>query len=438
MSFLSRNVFGLVFVAVWAGYFILLAMPGMDSAYENFGLAVTYEVMFVAVAAVPLFFLLSTRPTTFRTQANGSAVLAAIGICLSLLAVSSLFVDKLLSGINYSDGLCLARYQMNALGEQRAGGISSPFSVIGHLFSYSFFVSTGVVLTRPVSRTLFWTVILTAFVCLMALSIVASSRSTILLFCAFVGGFLCIRIMAGSLPRVKLIDAALAAVVLLGCAWFVVGVFDCRAKASGLTTAEYAEDFAPFLGAKINPATPPASDTPVSEGPSMPPAPVASGGLSMVILYAVHSAYTFAWIISEPEGGNILLGAPRLLLAKVGIGSGVESWGLSGRFPSLPGALYHDFNLVGMILGALALGVGVWVATRILGRWPNSVVALGVVAAAAATLIISPLHFVGEIIAFPFIMLSFLVVPGIALLIGYVNPQERGYRRRNEKLGSEA
>lgn len=142
-----------------------------------------------------------------------------------------------------------------------------------------------------------------------------------------------------------------------------------------------------------------------------------SGVLGMAALYVTHSAYTFAGIISlEERTGNIFFTAQRFLLKKVGIDLGGDGWAIQGRFPSVPGALYHDFGLVGMIVLSVVLAGLVMVAIYSMRLVPG-VFSFGVAGLALATLFLSPLLFAPDIIYFSFVAAQFLIIPAIASVV---------------------
>ncbi len=420
------NFAAVVFVAIWIGYYALLASIPFSTPFDTFSLAIGYQILFVGLTVAPFVAtsLLWRRsaPTFQRLSPNMTGAIVAVGLLLSVLALISLAYDKLfLLGIDYTKGVCLARYEMGRLGEGRVGP-NSAFSFFGHLFGYSYFVPLAVVMVMPVSRRLAYLTVVVSFVCLMAMSFVASSRSAVLVVAAFVLAFVCIRlILRTPMPRLRLVDYLAGAAMALIAVGFVLQVFNCRANASGMTASEYAEDFAEFLGAKATGRVLTEEELARQReiAKRMNAIFVDGGSVTLAVLYAVHSAYTFSGILALPDDGAwVMFSQVSSLLRKAGIRTGlIHSWTLSGRFSSLPGALYHAFKLWGIVAGALLLGGAAAGMRYVLERRGNSVVLIGVTAAIMAIMFLSPIHFAADFVAFPFICFSFLAVPSIAALV---------------------
>jgi hypothetical protein len=133
-----------VFLAAWLGYFALLLLLPIRYTSVDLGAAVTVLAVYVmtaiactyAVATVlrvrsvgqPAPVVSMPRPLDQRELCH--LVLLALGasfIGLALLA----YVRVVVQGIDYSQGLAVARELWRTEGEER-GGISSPLSVPGY------------------------------------------------------------------------------------------------------------------------------------------------------------------------------------------------------------------------------------------------------------------------------------------------------------------
>jgi hypothetical protein len=99
------------------------------------------------------------------------------------------------------------------------------------------------------------------------------------------------------------------------------------------------------------------------------------------------------------------------ILHKLGLTSAPEGdWFLAGRLPSVPGALWHQFGVLGFIVSSLLLGticaiMAVWTA-----RQPHRLLPLGAFVMADSTLLLSPALFAGDFLSFPFVMASFILL----------------------------
>ena len=406
------------FVAIWVLYFALLYLQGLSAKSGNLSTAVFYEVAFVGlvlatVAILPLKALPPPKALSFYDR-----IAIFVGLAIGVLALASLFGDRMIQGISYADGVCYARGQMTRLGQQREG-VSSIFSVLGQLLGYAYFVPAAIVTIRQVSRKTFWGVIAASFAILMLQSEVAASRSTIMLFGMFGFAAICLRVSSGKLPRIRLIDVAMSALIAAAALGFILNVFACRATASKMTTEQYYHEFEGFLGAS------PSDKAGSPKTDASPASKRSSGGklhglLGITALYATHSAFTFASIVSLPPNHYLMtLSGPAVLLKKIGIDieNGQEQDTVTGRFPSMPGSFYNDFGVFGILVVAVALGVAMWLGTLLLSLVPTSLFMVGFACAVLAILYVSPLLFALNIMAFPFVCFAFVAVPAVSCAI---------------------
>lgn len=410
----------IVFLLAWLGYYFFLLIIPYTSSFSNLWLAIVYQLIFVALAATPLilggYFFPTTEPRVDKYVAQDQSLVSLtiiLGLLLSVLAVVSLFIDKAFyMGIDYSQGVCVAREEMRRLGVERPG-ISSVFSFFGNMFGHCYFVSLALVMTQRVSRKLFYPTVGISFLCLMALATVAASRSTFILLGTFILAFICIRLLLRvPLPRINKInwiDIVVGLAMIAAAIWFVLMIFVCRATASNLTGEAYLDSFAPFLGATLTGDSPNETASPIM----------------LSILYTTHSAYTFAGILTlPPTEGYAMFSSVAFLLEKVGLDPGwSREWVLAGRFASLPGTLYHDFTFVGLVIGALALGTFSAGCRLVLARYKPSALIIGVVSAVYVILFLSPLTFAADFMAFPFICFGFVFVPMLSLLVRNLHAQ---------------
>jgi len=420
MSEYIMNRISLVpFVAIWGVYFLFLASAGYTANHSGLTEAVMYQVMFVISVSAPVMLLPAPPHPEVSSPSKFDRAVFAVALSLGMAAFLFLVADRLfIQGIDYSNGACIARGQMTRLGLERHG-VSSPLSVFGQLFGYTYFVASTLVVTRSVSRKTFWLVMGLAFFILMLQAQVAASRSPLILFASFTFAGLCIRIVEGGIPRIKPIDVVLTVLFGLIAVGFVLSIFSCRAAASNQTTSEYAQGFTEFLGAKEATGTASVGDAVETQKDQLPAwRQTYVGGLfSITALYLVHSAYTFAGLISlPPDTRTLTLDGPIYLLQRVGlkVSNGEANEALSGRFPSLPGTLYHDVGVAGMILGGLVLGLSIWGALHLVSRLQANVVTIGIACAVLSVAYTSPLLLATNMMSFPFICFGFTVVPIIA------------------------
>lgn len=191
-------------------------------------------------------------------------------------------------------------------------------------------------------------------------------------------------------------------VVALGAA-YVLWVFSVRAQTSDLSIETYVRQFLPYLG--LEP----------SKGfrELLERRDTVSALASLMVLavsYISHSFATMAAIVDEPVSSSRLLFTHLAdILGKLGWHDPrSHDWILSGRLPSLPGALWHQAGVTGLIIGALLLGAAATVAEQALRRFPASILTVGIFVLVQTILLLSPAVFAPDLLAYPFVALSFV------------------------------
>ncbi|MET4371911.1 uncharacterized protein (DUF983 family) [Bradyrhizobium sp. LB12.1] len=411
-----------VFLAVWLCYFCSLASLGLfgfQVNHERIWVAATYQAIFAALVAAPVVLLPSTivrPPTVFSRR----IALIVIGLSLSVLGIASLYAGKLRTGIDYSAGVCVARVQMTNLAQ--GGHTASLFNMVGYLLGLSFFVSTAAAVTQSTTRKECWLTISASVALLVLFSIVAASRTSIALYISFLLALAIVRFSMGSpIPKIRFLDVAFGLVLVGVCFGFILYVFNCRAEMTRVTTTAYMNDFAPYLGVQLSQpqASPPTGDIPLvgstSTGETAPIASVIARTIPLVgmtLLYFTHSAFTFSEVSHlPPEEARVLFVYPLDLLARTGlIHPPNGDWKFAGRSLSLPGELFHDYRLAGLIVGSVLLGLMIWFGLRLVRAYPTNLAVIGSVGLLLTIAILSPLHSAFDFLGFPFVCCSFFLV----------------------------
>jgi hypothetical protein len=200
---------------------------------------------------------------------------------------------------------------------------------------------------------------------------------------------------------------------------YAIFIFYQRASAGDMDALEYALDFLPFLGLE--------ADDWYRNSLGSGPLDALSAMLVLSTAYVTHSFATVAAIIDAPfEDKTIIFQIVAGIPYKLGLGERPQSdWFLAGAAPSLPGALWHQFGVFGFAAGSMLLGfisglTKVWTV-----RKPSRLLPLGAYTLAETTLMLSPFEFAPDFLSFPFVLISFGTLAGIALILGN-GPLRRG------------
>lgn len=114
-----------------------------------------------------------------------------------------------------------------------------------------------------------------------------------------------------------------------------------------------------------------------------------------------HSLPTTA-AISERSGesGDAIFVTFLAMGNKLGIGNSHAEWFLSGRFPSVPGALYMSLGLKGVLISALTLGFLTGFLNGLFTKHSNSVFISPFCSIFESVLLLSPFLFAGDFFFF--------------------------------------
>jgi oligosaccharide repeat unit polymerase len=402
------------FVFVWVLYWIAVAVLPVHSIYPGTFQAFLLQLSFVCIVwfcakTVLDMFHIRRMPAADKQNINYSASLIRIAIFLSIIGLIALAYDKMyIQKIDYSAGVATAKEQWRELGEDRAGGASSVFSAVGYLLGSCYFVAVVLAVTQGaiLSARARLITFVTCFLLLMVNSLLTGGRSAVLLIAAFVAAAFSARrgIAVRGLFASALQRRFIQSLVLIAAAYTVFIFYD-RAAAGDLSGAVYATNFLPFMGLEADSWYRNA----LGNGSPM------SSIVAMLVLagcYITHSFSTVAAIVDAPfEDKSIIFLTVGQLLYKLGIvGRPDEGWILAGRFPTVPGALWHQFGPLGFFVGSVLLGFTAGAAKVWAVRRPDHLLSLGAYSMATATLIVSPAVFAPDFTSFPFVVAAFVIL----------------------------
>lgn len=401
------------FLGVWLIYWTAIVLLPVKSIYtptvQAFFLQLTF-VFLVLTAYHVAGFILNPRkiPEAASFDIPRALTLIKLALGMSLVGFIFLLYDKIyIQGIDYSEGVAIAREQWRQLGEDRAGEVSSVFSIFGYLFGSAYYVAVVLAITqiKILNTAQRVSILLACFFMAMANSVITGGRSNVLLLGVFIIGAMVSRrelhfrkLLGGRMQRWIIILATGLA------AWYTIFVFYQRADASELNALEYLLDFLPFLGL-----------APAEWYKNLLDDGMLSSLFAMLVLaasYVTHSFATTAAIMDGPtEDKTIIFVHIINILSKFGLANHPsDEWFLSGRFPSFPGALWHQFGGIGFVLGSLLLGAASAIAKAWTALRPTRLLPLGVFVMADVVLILTPLLFAGDFLSFPFVLAAFVLL----------------------------
>jgi hypothetical protein len=419
-----------LYAGVWAGYFgLLLALPIRYGRLE----ALTAAASLLGWVALSLLCAwlthrwLMRRGLTFAQMRLSEAqravtlrdlrMVVMTSLALSVLGFACLFIDRLfIQHIDYSQGIVVARELWRKAGEQREG-VSSPLSVLGYLFGFSFFVATTVahlhweLLTKADRRV----VLALAVILIAANSLLTGGRSIVLVQLAAIAAVGALRKNLGLsfLPGRGVRTFATALVAMVIAVGYSLYVFSERAAVGNALPAIYVDGMIGHLGGETTQGFSDLERLPIAVGS------VAEFG-TLAGAYLTHSFGTFESALEfEQRPGTISFAFVRELMYKSGLlQQDDEGWPLEGRFMPLPGELWYDFGWMGFLLGAVVVGALVGGAPALASLFGGGVFAIGMGEFALLTGFLAPLLLSIDILSVPFMILGFLQLDVIARLAG--------------------
>ncbi len=410
------------FIGIWFLYFLFWTITPAHSLTSEMGQVLLLDMLFVLIISVVailthislqfLFGIKNNKKYSIGFSSILSRRILTLTLLVALIGLMALIFDKIaIQKINYLDGLAGAREEWRRLGEARKGA-SSLYSMIGYLLSSSFIITLIPIVmnTDQVSVKRIRISLMALFFLMMANSILIGGRSIILITMAFAFAFYSIRLERGGrkyhFSRGEKMGLSILLLVSLS---YVLYIFQSRASAThgGVIASTYLESMHTYMGMR-------SSLWPADLVDAFPRVGTVIVFAMLAVTYLSHSASTFAEYLQHQSeyttDSMILLNHIRGILSKLGlIDQQNTEWFMSGRFPSLPGALFHDGGYLLLFTGTLTLGFLTGIANYYVRAGKISFLKLGFVSSIYTTLFLSPLLFVGDILSFPFIVLEFIM-----------------------------
>lgn len=405
------------FLYSWLIYWALVLLIPVHSIYPAVDEAFLLQLTFVCLVTAGYF--LASRgqreilmPGVLQGQILLTRRLIRISLWMSLAGFLLLVFDKIyIQHIDYTHGLALARQQWTDVGEARAGKPSSVWSILGYALGSAYYVTAVLVVTQTsmLSARERLRGIGGALLFAFANSIITGGRSNFLLLAMVSLAALSARrglhihdIFTSRAQRRFLTATA----VLIGV--YIVFIFAGRASAGDQVVYEYVVNYLPWMGVAFD---------------SWYVRSVSEGWIGtvghmtvLVVGYLTHSFATAAAIMEAPHEDKIIIfGNLADILYKFGLVPRPDNnWFLEGRFPSVPGALWHEFGLGGFVIASLLLGVvsswsSLWAVTN-----PRRLLPLCIYTLTAATLLLTPYVFAPDFLSFPPVVVAVVLLAALS------------------------
>ena len=410
------------FLICWAVYWAAVAVLPVHSIYPATTEALILQLSFVCLVCLGYLSVAALTPNSQMPVAASHSIpsvrrVIALSLIMSLLGFLFLLFDKIyMQQIDYSNGLAVAREQWRTIGEDRDGKASSIWSALGYLIGSGYYVALVLAITHAnqlTSRQRVW-VVLASFMFALANSIITGGRSNFLLLVVIAMSSLSARSRLGVASVFSSRKQRRIAVSVLFLTVFYMGfVFFARANAGNQLIYLYVVNFLPYMGLDFD------SWYLRSVGESW----VGDAGSLTILMigYLTHSFASVAAIMDAPlEHKVIIFNNFASIFYKLGwIEKPDTDWFLQGRFPSVPGALWHEFGTIGFGLCSLALGFScamsrLWTICR-----PNRLLPLASFVLLGSTLILSPFAFAPDFLSFPFVGTAFVILAVASRLLDW-------------------
>jgi hypothetical protein len=408
------------FLYSWLAYWAVVLLLPVHSIYPNVLAAFLLQLVFTML--VLLGYVLASpglREIVMPLPSEGEMYftrrLIKLSFWMSLAGFLMLLFDKIyIQHIDYTHGLAVAREQWRDLGEAREGRASSIWSILGYPLGSAYYVSAVLVITQAtvLSARERLRAIGAALLFALANSVITGGRSNFLLLAIISLAALSarrglrIRDIFSTRGQRRFMTAA---VVLSGI--YIVFIFVGRARSGDQLAYDYVVNFLPWMGVAFDHWY----VVSVSQGWIG-----TVGHMTVLTLgYLSHSFATTAAIMDAPHEDDkvIIFRNFAEILFKFGLISRPDmDWFLVGKFPSVPGALWHQFGAVGFAIGSLLLGVvASWTSMWAAGS-PRHLLPLGMYVFVGATLFLTPYVCAADLLSFPSVVVAVVVLAALSRL----------------------
>lgn len=364
------NLFYKYLIIVWVGVPILELFTPASSLYDikykfyAHGLNFSYLLFFLITMVIG--YNISPRKADKATLGivpiNKRKVLLFIKVStyLSIIGLFSMAIDKIvIQGIDYTNGIAIAKYQLIETAENRSGP-SSIFSVIGYLLIGFCFWSLSMIivfyeeLTKRIrSNYLF----LNVFAIFLS-SFLTGGRTNLIIMVSFgVGSQILRNILLKNKSIFTKKNKIYFYIFVFFTIVFIMYVFNSRAISNNIEAQVYSETAIFWM-----------EGTPTHHFYRIEKLPTEIAQivyLSLImIVYLVHSIWILeGTIYIHSLNGDATFVGIKNALSKLNLCDKPLPWEYAGKFIGWPGGLFHDYGLIGVasisILHGLIFGLNI-------------------------------------------------------------------------------
>jgi len=352
---------------------------------------------------------LKARSQQKPSSASGARRIIVVGTALAVLGVLFMYFDRVYyQSIDYNESIATARNQMRMAAEVRQG-FSSMFSLLGNFLWAFAYVPLAVVLIRwELFRPRFdWSIVGLNLFAIWAIGALNGGRSPILMALGVGFAAICVRKSFGLSGIPKLSKRARiyawigAAVVMLYSPYVLIE----RARLSNLEFRFYTVESIEYLHGKT------------TDGFALVDR-IADAFGSFVYLFLmnlchlVHQFWVFQDVIMKDERqGSIVFGQAIYYLQKLSFFANVSTeWDFSGVFLPLPGAIYYDFGIPGLIIVGFLHGLALGRSSKILSQGVMNSRQLAAIVIVFSITFLSPFVAIFLIGPFTFMVAAYVII----------------------------
>ncbi|MEX0595874.1 MAG: hypothetical protein WD512_05170 [Candidatus Paceibacterota bacterium] len=404
------NLYILSLILIYVGYLLIGSIiPAEYPTGELPIFALSVNSLYLGIVIITLALTDSKKLKGIlrkpNVYVNNKKLNKLIRITLILSLIGTLFIafDRIfIQELNYTKGFAYAREQLKTL-EAKSAAPSSFFSVMGYFLMGMKFWTTYYLIkyyeSIPNYRNL--KLIIVLFLVLID-SVIIGGRTILLYYISFSFCSFIIRKVNGRkiLPQNNRLRRILR-YSAVGFSVFVVFVFYQRASMNNTLPRMYAENFTYHLG-----GVPSEKFDTISSYNNAPQLYF----LSVTGMYIYHSMWSVQSVHdSSIREGQVLFHYVNRILYKFGLKKEAPKYyEFAGRFITIPGALYHDFGLIGLING-LFIHV-ILLIISYLKLISNNLLSDGVFLTIASVTVLMFFHPATEFLVFPLTLSSLALI----------------------------